>query len=92
MYLAKSTRPDIAFVVNLLARHSAAPTKRHWTEAKQILRYLNATKYLGLFFHKIEILAWLDTLMLAICLIPTMPDHRHILCSLMENCYIMNVI
>ena len=29
MYLANSTRPDIAFAVNLLARHSAAPTKRH---------------------------------------------------------------
>jgi hypothetical protein len=27
MYLANSTRPNIAFAVNLLARHSAAPTK-----------------------------------------------------------------
>jgi hypothetical protein len=31
MYVANCTRPDIAFAVNLLARHSAAPTKRHWT-------------------------------------------------------------
>jgi hypothetical protein len=31
MYLANSTWPDITFVVNLLARHSAAPTKRHRT-------------------------------------------------------------
>ena len=30
MFLANSTRPDIAFAVNLLARHSASPTKRHW--------------------------------------------------------------
>ena len=29
MYLANSTRPDIAFVVNLLARFSSCPTKRH---------------------------------------------------------------
>ena len=29
MYLANGTRPDIAFVVNLLARFSLAPTKRH---------------------------------------------------------------
>ena len=29
MYLANSTRPDIAFAVNLLARYSATPTKRH---------------------------------------------------------------
>jgi len=29
MYLANSTQPDLAFVVNLLARHNAIPTKRH---------------------------------------------------------------
>jgi hypothetical protein len=29
MYLANSTRPDIAFAVNLLARYGAAPTMRH---------------------------------------------------------------
>ena len=47
MYLANSTRPDIAFAVNLLARHSAAPTKRHWVGGKQ-----NGTKDLGLFCQK----------------------------------------
>ena len=30
MYLVNYTRPDIAFSVNLLARYSSAPTKRHW--------------------------------------------------------------
>ena len=30
MYLANSTLPDIAFAVNLLARHSATPTNHHW--------------------------------------------------------------
>jgi hypothetical protein len=29
MYLANNTRPDIIFTVNLLTRHSAAPTMRH---------------------------------------------------------------
>ena len=29
MYVANCTKPDIAFAVNLLARHSAAPTKHH---------------------------------------------------------------
>ena len=52
MYLANSTRPDIAFAVNLLARYSAAPTKRHWAGIKNILRYLQGTKDLGLFFRK----------------------------------------
>jgi hypothetical protein len=52
MYLANCTRPDITFAMNLLARHSADPTRRHWTGAKSILRYLNGTKDLGLFFKK----------------------------------------
>ena len=43
MYIANCTRPDIAFAVNLLARHSAAPTKRHWTGVKNIFRYLQGT-------------------------------------------------
>ena len=29
LYLANYTRPNIAFSVNLLARYSSAPTKRH---------------------------------------------------------------
>jgi hypothetical protein len=54
MYLANSTRPDIAFSVNLVARYSAASTKHHWIRTKQILRYLNGTKDLGLFFKKTD--------------------------------------
>lgn len=38
MYLATNTRPDIAFAVNVLARCSSAPTKRHWCGIKQVLR------------------------------------------------------
>ena len=52
MYLANSTPPDIAFAVNLLARHNTIPTKRHWIGVKNILRYLNGTKDLGLFFQR----------------------------------------
>jgi len=52
IYLANCTRPDIAFAVNLLARHSADPTCHHWTGANCILKYLNGTKDLGLFFKK----------------------------------------
>jgi hypothetical protein len=40
MYLANNTRPDIAFIVNLLARYSVAPTMRHCNGVKHVLRYL----------------------------------------------------
>jgi hypothetical protein len=52
MYLTNNTRPDITFAVNCLARHSAAPIMRHWNDIKNILRYLNGTIDLGLFFLK----------------------------------------
>ena len=52
MYLANCTRPNIAFAMNLLARHSADPTRRHWTGEKHILRYLNGTKDLIFLFKK----------------------------------------
>ena len=50
MYLANTTRPDIAFVVNLLARYSSAPTRRHWNGIKHILRYLKGTTDMNLFY------------------------------------------
>jgi hypothetical protein len=51
MYLANNTTPEIAFVVNCLAIHSAAPTMRHWNDIKDILIYLHGTTDLGLFFR-----------------------------------------
>ncbi|RVW79791.1 Retrovirus-related Pol polyprotein from transposon TNT 1-94 [Vitis vinifera] len=32
MYLVNCTRPDIVFSINLLARYSSAPTRRHWND------------------------------------------------------------
>ena len=52
MYLANYTRPNIAFSVNLLARYSSAPTKRHWNGIKHILRYLIGTSGTKLFYSK----------------------------------------
>lgn len=40
MYLANCIRPDIAFAMNLLARFSSCPKKRHWKGTKHIFRYL----------------------------------------------------
>jgi hypothetical protein len=52
MYLVDNMRPDIAFVVNCLIRHNAAPTMRQWNGIKKILRYLVGTIDLGLYFQK----------------------------------------
>ncbi|KAI3705103.1 hypothetical protein L1987_75335 [Smallanthus sonchifolius] len=50
MFLASHTRPDISFALNLLARYSSCPTRRHWNGVKQIFRYLQGTKDMGLYF------------------------------------------
>ncbi|KAF3636732.1 hypothetical protein FXO38_11413 [Capsicum annuum] len=52
MYLANTIRFDIVFSVNLLARYSYAPTRRHWNGIKHILRYLKGTIDMGLFYSK----------------------------------------
>jgi hypothetical protein len=52
MYLSNNTKPDIAFLVNCLARYSVAPMMRHWNDIKNILRYLNDTIDLGLLFRR----------------------------------------
>ena len=46
------TRPDIGFSVNLLVRYSSAPTQRHWNCIKHILRYLQRTTDMSLFYSK----------------------------------------
>jgi hypothetical protein len=52
MYLANTTRPDISFAVNLLARYSHEPVRRHWSGLKMIMRYLRGTEDMGLFYQR----------------------------------------
>lgn len=52
MYLASCTRSDIAFTVTCLARYSASLTIRNWVSVKTILKYLQGTIDIGLFFPK----------------------------------------
>ncbi|GMI81043.1 hypothetical protein HRI_001773600 [Hibiscus trionum] len=54
MYLSSHTRLDISFAVNLLARFSSCPTRRHWNGVKHIFRYLQGTKDMGLFFSNLS--------------------------------------
>ena len=50
MYLANYTRSNISFVVNLLARYSSTPTKRHWNGVKHVFGYLRGTTKMRLFY------------------------------------------
>ncbi|XP_062703556.1 uncharacterized protein LOC134286011 [Aedes albopictus] len=50
LYVAVHTRPDISVSVSILAQKSSCPNAQDWTEAKRILRYLNATSN-----HKLQL-------------------------------------
>ena len=52
MYLAVSTRPDIAFAVNNLAQFNSKPQKEHWTALKRILRYLKGTTNICILYKR----------------------------------------
>jgi hypothetical protein len=48
MYLATSTRPDVANAVRDVARYLNNPGMEHWVAVKRIFRYLKGTLDLGL--------------------------------------------
>lgn len=52
MFLAVSTRPDIAYSVNFLSQFNVNYASEHWTVAKRILRYLKGTVNYGLMYQK----------------------------------------
>lgn len=52
-YLADSTRMDIAFATSRLARHTNAPTDKHFELLKHVLRYLKRTSTHGILHSKI---------------------------------------
>jgi hypothetical protein len=49
MYLAKNTRPDIAYAVHQAARFTQHPCQSHAVGVKKIAQYLNQTKLEGMF-------------------------------------------
>jgi len=51
IYLSNTTRPDICYIVNRLARFLSNPGKQHWQAAKKVLRYLKGTHDLGLVYR-----------------------------------------
>lgn len=49
-YLADCTRPDVAFITGALARHTKAPTLRHWRALQYVARYIKGTKTHGIYY------------------------------------------
>ena len=54
MYLATTTRPDIAHAVSVLSQFNDYHNEEHWLAAKRVLRYLKGTKDVGLVFGASE--------------------------------------
>ena len=48
LYLATTTRPDIAVAVGILCRKTSSSSKRDWTAVKRVARYLKGTAHLKL--------------------------------------------
>jgi hypothetical protein len=52
LWLARSTRPDIALAVAILARYSTKPAIRHWHALLHVLKYLEGTAEFGITFER----------------------------------------
>jgi hypothetical protein len=48
LFVAVSTRPDIAYAVNKLTKFIRKPARQHWDAARQVLAFLNKTKFKGI--------------------------------------------
>ena len=52
IYVSNATRPDIAYSVGYLARSMQKPTQADWINGKRVIRYIKATRMLGLKYFK----------------------------------------
>lgn len=50
LFIARTTRPDIAYAVAKMAQFSNSFDETHWKVAKGILRYLKGTMNMGIFY------------------------------------------
>jgi len=51
-YIATITRPDISYVVGILARYGNDPQELHWKAVKRVMKYLKGTINISLCFRK----------------------------------------
>ena len=52
LYIAKQTRPDLVWIVNVLSRFMDKANNTHRLARKRVLRYLQATRSLKLFYSR----------------------------------------
>lgn len=63
-YLTTHTKPDTIFTTSILAKHSKKPIVKHWNGVKHLMRYLQGTSNLGLYYQKtnnFEIMGFADS-------------------------------
>ena len=53
MYAAVCTRPDVAFIINRLARYVNAPRHSHWLALKRVIAYLKGTVERGILYSSV---------------------------------------
>lgn len=51
LFLAMTTRPDIAYSVCIVSQYADKPMKIHWNAIKRILKYLKGTRDYGIIFN-----------------------------------------
>lgn len=67
LYLSSKTRPDLAYAAGYASRHLDKPYKQDVANIKRILRYINATKNLGISYkvnndkNKEELIGYTDS-------------------------------
>ena len=54
-YATDCTKPDIAYVVEMLSRFTSKPSKDHWLAIERVMKYLIGTKNYGLFYKKYHV-------------------------------------
>jgi hypothetical protein len=85
MDLTNNIRSDIAFAVNLVVRYSAAPTMHYWNGVKDVLRYLQDTPDLGIFYPKNQDLSLVGYVDVGYLSDPTMVKLRQASCFYMKG-------
>ncbi len=51
LWLARATRPDLAYILGRLCQHNSKPAQRHWEAVQRVFQYLAGTANYGICFE-----------------------------------------